>query len=414
MIRNLLPLGLLICCAIGLSSAANAENWPGWRGPTRNGLSSETDVPLRWTDEQGVKWKIPVPGSGISNPIIWGDRVIVTAADGPKQIELHVICFAVDDGRELWHQRLWGTAPTRYHANKSSMATPAPVTDGQHIFAFFGTGDVFCFDMEGRLQWQRSLAEEYGVFENRFAASSSPVVFKESVLLQCDHYGNSYVIALDKKTGENRWKVDRPEAWLSWASPQLVPVDADTSELVLAGSHKVDAFDPSTGEHLWTVGGMRRECIPTPVYGHGFIYAVSGPKGPTLAIRPGGRGDVSETHVQWQNNRGAPFVPSAILVGDHYYLIDDAGIATCLDAHSGKRMWQKRLSARFTASPVAAAGRVYFMSEEGETIVIDATAKKYRQLASNSLNEPTFASPAISQGRIFLRTSKHLYCIDGI
>jgi len=397
-----------------LSSAANAENWPGWRGPTRNGLSSETDVPLRWTDEQGVKWKIPVPGSGISNPIIWGDRVIVTAADGPKQIELHVICFAVDDGRELWHQRLWGTAPTRYHANKSSMATPAPVTDGQHIFAFFGTGDVFCFDMEGRLQWQRSLAEEYGVFENRFAASSSPVVFKESVLLQCDHYGNSYAIALDKKTGENRWKVDRPEAWLSWASPQLVPVDADTAELVLAGSHKVDAFDPNTGEHLWTVGGMRRECIPTPVYGHGFIYAVSGPKGPTLAIRPGGRGDVSETHVQWQNNRGAPFVPSAILVGDHYYLIDDAGIATCLDAHSGKRMWQKRLSARFTASPVAAAGRVYFMSEEGETIVIDATAKKYRQLASNSLNEPTFASPAISQGRIFLRTSKHLYCIDGI
>ena len=323
-----------------------------------------------------------------------------------------MICLDRDTGREVWHQRVWGTAPTLYHATKSSMASPTPVTDGEHVYCFFGTGDVFCFETGGKLVWQRALAEEYGEFENRFAASSSPLLYRGCVLLQCDHYGSSYVIGLDSRTGANRWKADRPEAWLSWSTPQLAPAgDGDRHEFIVCGSEKIDAFDPLSGSKLWTVRGMRRECIPTPVLGHGLIYAVSGPKGPTLAIKPGGRGDVTDSHVVWSNARGSPFVPSAILVGDYYYLVEDRGIATCLNAHTGTLVWQKRLVGDFTASPVAAAGKVFMTNEAGNTYVIQADTPEYKELAQNPLNEPVFASAAISQGRFLLRSAGHLYSI---
>jgi outer membrane protein assembly factor BamB len=396
------------------ASASLAENWSGWRGPDRNGVSSEAGLPLRWSAEEGVRWRTPLPGSGISSPIIWKDQVFVTASDGAKQGELHVLCLSLSGGQERWHLRLWGTAPTRYHANKSSMASPTPVTDGKHIFAFFGTGDVFCVDFSGDLVWHRSLATEYGRFENRFAATSSPLLYRDLLLLQCDHYGDSYTLAIDKETGANRWKTDRPEAWLSWSSPQLASLnDGQSHELILCGSLKIDALDPLTGEELWSAGGMRRECIPTPVLGHGLIYAVSGPKGPTMALKPGGRGDVSGSHVVWSNPRGAPFVPSAILVGDYYYLVDDNGVATCLDAHDGKRVWQKRFPGKYTASPVASQGKIYFMNESGETTVIQADTPKYDQQGRNSLGESVFATAAIAQQCLFIRTTQALFCIDG-
>lgn len=403
---------LLLPLVLSQPETARGENWPGWRGPNRNGVSPESGIPVKWSQDSGVLWKTPLPGFGISNPIVWRERVIVTASDGRDLTNLHIICLSRDTGDELWHLRLWGTAATRHHANKSSMASPAPVTDGRHVFAFFGTGDVFCATLDGQLVWHRSLSAEYGKFENRFAASSSPLLFRNSLLLQCDHYGDSYIVALDKATGANRWKADRPDCWLSWASPQLIQV-ADTGrfELIAAGSERLDALDPADGSLLWTVQGMRRECIPTPVFANGLIYAVSGPKGPTMAIKPGGRGDVSESHVVWSNTRGAPFVPSAIVVGDHYYLVSDDGIGTCLDAHTGKPRWQKRFSGKFTASPVAAGGNVYFTSEAGTTVVIQAGIDTYRELARNSLGEAVFASPSISQGRFFIRTVEHLYCI---
>lgn len=394
------------------ATVALGENWAGWRGPHRNAVSSEIDLAVKWSADEGVRWKTALPGAGISSPVIWGDRVFLTSSDGPKQDELHVISLSRIDGRELWHARLWGTSPTRYHATKSSMASPTLVTDGQHVFAFFGTGDLFCLEMDGDLVWHRSLASEYGRFENRFSATSSPLLYKDLVIVQCDHYGDSYVAALEKSTGADRWKVDRPDEWLSWSSPQLVPRgNGDAHELLLCGSLKLDAFDPASGEKLWTAGGMQQECIPTPVFGHGLIYAVSGPGGKTMAIRPGGNGDISNTHVVWQNPRGVPFVPSAILVGDLYYLIDDDGIATCLDAHDGRRVWQKRLPGRYTASPIATRQHVYFCNEDGETIVIRANTKRYSQVSRNPLDEPIFASPAISQGDVFIRTASHLVCI---
>ncbi len=402
--------------AAGTSNVVLAENWPGWRGPGRNGVSREASLPQRWSEDEGIAWKRAVVGRGVSGVVVWGDRLYLTGSSGPRFRDLHVVALSARDGSELWHRRFWGTSPTRCHGQKSTMATPTPVTDGEAVFAFFGTGDVFAVDRDGGPLWQRSLAREYGVFENRFAASSSPLLYQDLVIVQCDHYGDSYLIALDKTTGVNRWRVERPETWHSWASPQLISVDRDggqRDELIVCSSKKVDAFAPASGEFLWTVAGMQRECIPTPVFAHGILYAVSGPGGSTLAIRPGGSGDVTDSRVEWTSSRGVPFVPSAIVVGDRYYLIDDKGIATCLDAHSGDRVWQHRLPGQYTAPPVAAGGRVYFMNETGVTVVVDATKQDYAEVGRSELAEPIYAPAAIAHGRLYIRTSGHVYCVGG-
>jgi hypothetical protein len=413
MMRRSLALAVVMIGAHAAAWSARGENWPGWRGPERNGTTTDRGAPLVWSAETGARWKATLPGSGISNPIVWKKRVVCTSSDGARQQDLHVICLDRDTGREQWHARLWGTAPTLYHETKSSMASPSPITDGQHVYAFFGSGDVFCLDFTGRLLWHRSLAAEYGAFENRFAASSSPLLFEDTLIVQCDHYGASYVLAIDKLTGANRWKTDRPEVWLSWSSPICVQADASHAcELILCGSEKIDAFDPRTGGKLWTLGGMARECIPTPVVGHGLIFATSGPGAASYAVRPGGRGDVSSSHVVWTCTRGNPFVPSAILVGDYYYLVDDHGIGTCLDAGTGKVVWKKRFGGEFTASPVAAEGRVYFTNEAGTTLVIRADTAKYEELARNSIDEPVFASLAISGGMIFIRSARQVWCLE--
>lgn len=395
--------------AVLSTSATKAENWPGWRGPSRTGVTSDTGVPDEWSASDNVLWKTPLEGLGTSNPVVWDDRVFLTASLGRDQGELHVLCIDRDTGKTLWKQKLWGTAPTLFYT-VSGMASPSPVTDGTHLFAFFGTGDVFCFDLDGQMIWQRSLADEYGPFENRFGASSSPLVFEDTVILQCDHYGESYVIALEKETGANRWKADRAGNWLSWSSPQLIQA-GETQELIVSGSERLDGYDPKTGDHLWTVRGQARECVPTPVVGDGFLISVSGPNGTHFAVKPGGRGDVTESHVLWKNERGTSFVPSAILVGQRYYVADDKGVATCFDAEAGKLLWRKRLEGRFTASPVSAEGKVYFTSESGQTMVIDAAKEDYDELARNELGESVYASPAISQGRLYFRTPQHLICV---
>jgi hypothetical protein len=403
----------LATACIGLGSA-RGENWPGWRGPQRDGVTTDHGAPLRWSADLGVQWKVPLPGSGISNPIVWDRLVICTSSDGARQEELHVVCLDRDSGRQLWHARMWGTAPTLHHETKSSMASPSPVTDGEHIYAFFGSGDVFCFDMSGRLEWQRALSNEYGVFENRFAASSSPLLFEDLLIVQCDHFGPSYALAIDKRTGANRWKADRAGVWLSWSSPICVSAgDTGARELILCSSEKIDALDPRSGEPLWTLRGMARECIPTPVVGHGLIYAVSGPGAASFAVRPGGRGDVTDSHVVWTSTRGNPYVPSAILVGDYYYIADDHGIGTCLEAATGKQVWRKRFGGDFTSSPVSADGRIYFTNETGTTLVIRANTRQFEELARNTIDQSVYASPAISDGRILLRSASHLWCLSG-
>lgn len=407
-LRRFFPVSILVAGLIAIP--VQAENWPGWRGPQRTGIASDSGALTKWSPTENVLWKIPLPGSGISNPVVWEDRVFVTASEGRDQGELHIICLDRKSGAELWHQRLWGTAPTLFYYPPSGMASPSPITDGKHLWTFFGTGDVFCFDMAGGLVWHRALADEYGAFENRFAASSSPLLLEDTLILQCDHYGASYVISLDQRTGANRWKADRPEVWLSWSSPLLVPI-VDRFELVVCGSEKMDGYDPRSGSKLWTVRGLARECVPTPVVGAGLLLAVSGPNGSHMAIKPGGTGDVTESHVVWRSEKGTSFVPSGIVLNDRYYLADDKGIATCFAVNSGEVLWRKRLGGKFTASPVAADGRLFFTNESGSTLVLDGRSPEYLELERNEIGEDVLSSLAISQGRVYLRSTKHLFCI---
>jgi len=399
----------LLLVAGALGSIARSENWPGWRGPARTGVTGDKGVPTAWSATENVLWKVPIPGTGTGNPVVWDDRVFLTASDGHDQGELHIFCLDRDTGRTRWHRRVWGTAPTLFYP-KSGMAGPSPVTDGKYLWAAFGTGDVFCFDLDGGLVWQRALSDEYGVFENRFGASSSPLLFEGMLIHQCDHYGQSYVIALDKMTGANRWKADRPDVWLSWSSPQLVPT-GDRFELVLSGSEKLDGYDPRTGKWLWTVRGLARECVPTPVMAEGLLISVSGPNGAHFGVRPGGIGDVTESRVAWRNDRGTSFVPSGITLRERYYVADDKGIATCFESATGKLLWRKRLGGRFTASPVAAADKLFFTNESGSTVVLDGTQSDYSELSRNEIGEDVYASAAISQGRLFLRSATSLICV---
>lgn len=399
-----------LCVVASASLPVRAGDWPGWRGPKGNGLSDEANLPVKWSAGDGVRWKVELPGKGSGSPIIAGDRVFLTSSDGPRHDQLHFFCLDRRNGRELWHRNFWGTAPTLRHDPKSSMATPTPVTDGQHVWAFFGSGDLFCLDLDGNLVWCRSLAQEYEPFQNRFAMSSSPVLVGDLLILQCDHWGQSYLVGIDKRTGTNVWKTDRAEH-VSWSSPLVVEVNG-RQELVASATFQVKGYDPLTGRELWAASGMTRECIPTAVAGDGLIFAVSGTKGETLAIRTGGRGDVTESHIVWRNSRNAPFVPSAILLDDLYYLVDDKGIAACFEAASGRLVWQQRLGGAFSASPIAADGKLYFVDEEGTTTVLKP-GRQFEVLSKNRLDDPTFASPAVARGDLFIRTDRHLYCIEG-
>ena len=395
--------------SVFLCLVASAGDWPGWRGPHGNGVADDANPPVKWTATEGIRWKVELPGKGVGNPIIWGDRVFLTASDGQRHDQLLFFCLDRRDGHELWRRNFWGTAPTLRHEQKSSMATPTPVTDGVYVWGFFGTGDLFCLDLDGNLIWCRSLAQEYEPFQNRFAPGSSPVLVGDVLILQCDHWGQSYLIGIDKRTGKNIWKTDRAEH-ISWSSPLVADVNG-RPELVVCATFQVKGYDPLTGREFWAARGLTRECIPTAVAGEGMIFAVSGATGETLALRTGGRGDVSDTHIVWRTSRGAPFVPSPLLLDGLYYLVDDQGIATCFEAVTGQRVWQNRLGGAFTASPIAAGGRLYFINEEGLTTVLRA-GREFEVLSRNPLGEPVFASPAIAHRELFIRTDGHLFCIQ--
>lgn len=390
--------------------AASASDWPGWRGPRGDGTTDELNLPVQWSKSAGVRWTTALPGKGVSSPVVTGDRVIVSASSGPRHDQLHIICMDRRDGRELWRRDFWGTAPTLRHEQKSSMATPTPVTDGRSVWVFFGTGDLFCLDLQGGLIWCRSLAQEYEPFQNRFAPGSSPVLVGDLLILQCDHWGRSYLLAIEKQTGKNGWKSNRDEH-VSWSSPFVSNRNGD-AEIIVCATFAVKGYDPRSGSERWVVRGMTRECIPTAVSAGDLILAVSGMKGETLAIRRGGRGDVTETHIAWRSNRGAPFVPSGIVVDGLYYLVDDRGIATCMEAETGRTVWQERLGGSFTASPVAGDGKIYLTDEAGTTTVI-AAGPVVKILSRNRLEEAVYSSPAIAQGDLLIRTDERLISISG-
>lgn len=394
------------------AAVGRAENWPRWRGPDGNAVSQESPLPVRWGPEENVRCKAPVLGEGSSSPVVWEDRVFLTSArdDGTRRV---VHCFHRDSGKRLWSREVEDDFPEITSA-LTGHAAPTPVTDGRRVLAFFGNAGLVCCDLDGRQLWRR----RFGDFETELGLASSPVLNGGSVLLLCDHDGtrftsfDSFLIALDVRTGETRWKTPRPDVGRSWSTPILVPGREGQRELVAAAENQVRGYDPKTGKQLWHVDGLTGWVAPSPVFADGMIYATSGRNGPVTAVRPGGRGDVTETRVAWRHPTGGPYVCSPLLYGEELYVHNGRGILTCYKARTGERVYRKRLDGRFYASGVAGDGKVFLTNTDGTTFVIDAGTTG-EILAENALGEYSLASPAISDNSLFLRTESHLYRIGG-
>jgi len=402
MMRTFLPIAFFLV----LPLSAYAENWPGWRGPGNRGISKETDLPLTWSRDKNVRWKVAIPGAGVSAPVVWDDHIFLTASDSRLNDRLHVFCYHRADGRLLWQTRLFGSAPTDMFA-PGGMAVPTPATDGKAVYVLFGTGELAALDFAGKPLWIRSLAEEYGPFRNRWGMGASPILHDNTLYVQVDHWSQSYLLAVDPKAGVNRWKADRPSA-VNWASPLVVTTRGRT-EIITIGTFHVRSYDPADGKELWHVEGTHQQCIPSPVALGDLVIACSGEN--TMAIRlDGARGDLSSSNVVWKNKKVNAFLPSPLLYGDRLFVPADRGFVTCLDALTGKQVWKERVGEHFYASPVGGAGHVYFAMKEGTVKVVRADSE-FEIVADNDMGEALVASPAISNGQIFLRGEKHLFCV---
>lgn len=426
-----------------MTHGISAESWPQWRGPLGNGVSSETDLPVRWSQED-VAWKTPLKGLGASSPILWGDRVFVTSqlgtgvrrpgshptlargddaeiekalarrgsarAEEGEKVYFLVEAFHRSSGDLLWEYRFPAEGNLAPVHEKSNLANASPVTDGEMVYAWFGTGQLVALTTDGKLVWQRHLGQEISPFSISWGHGSSPALYQDSLYLLCYHEPASYLLALDKKTGREKWRVNRGENVRSYSTPTIVQGSQGT-ELIVNSSERIDAYDPASGKHLWYTGEGNRFPIPVPAFDSGVLYASRGYRsGPYMAILTGGRGEISGTHVRWSVPTGAPYVSSLVYYQGLIYMATDAGIATCVDASTGERVWQERVGGIFSASPVAGDGKVYFLSETGEVIVLQA-GRELRILARNQMGERIMASPAISGGRLFIRTDENLFSI---
>jgi outer membrane protein assembly factor BamB len=389
------------------STGEAARWWPRWRGPSGQGRVVGEGFVDSWSAESNIRWRVPVPGSGNSSPIVWGDRLFLTTShDGG--LRRSVLCFRRSDGTLLWEVSAPEARPEAFHP-KNGPASSTPATDGERVYAWFGNHGLLAVDFKGRTVWHRAL----GKFDAYHGTASSPLLYKDSVIVAQDQRGRSFIAAFDRKTGEEKWSTKRSES-VGWSTPIAVRV-GDHDEIVLSGQQAVRAYDPDTGRELWHARGNTYEAIPTPVVEHGLLYCSSGRAGPTLAIRPGGQGDVTGSHVAWRAAKGSPFVPSTVLDDGILYMVNDmSSVATAYDARIGEPLWQGRLgkAARegFSASPVVTSGKIFFTNDEGDTFVL-AGGREFKLLHVNSLGEPVLASPALVNGTWYMRGTRHLYAI---
>lgn len=392
---------------MAVGATAGAQEWPGWRGPRGDGTSGEADFPVRWSATEGVRWKVAIPGLGYSSPVVWGDRVFVTTFTEGRE-ERRLLCLDARDGQTRWDREVLASSRERKH-RLNSYASSTPVTDGRHVWsAFLREREfwVFCHDLEGNLVWKRSPGE----FHSVHGFCSSPVLWKDTVIFNGDQDAAAWIVALDKATGELRWRADRPNRTRSY-SPPVVFEAAGRPQLVLSGSKCVASYDPDTGRQIWIVDGPTEQFVASIVFADGVFFVTGGyPEFHLMGIRPDGAGNVTGTHVLWHDRKGASYVPSPVAWGSHFYIVSDSGFASCLEARTGKRLWMERLGAHHSASPVAAGGHLYFPDDAGVTHVVKAGGA-FEVVARNALGEECYASPALSRGRIYLRTVGSLYCI---
>lgn len=443
--------------------ASSTQNWPQWRGPEGNGISRAKNLPVTWSLEKNVVWKTLLPSWSGGTPILWGERIFVTSPSKPAgekapaeegevqtiaqppgqgrrgrgqggggfggQREaggsaLMLLCISKKDGSILWQKELDQGNRTW---NKQNASSPSPVTDGKHVWVVTGTGAVTAFTLEGKEVWKRNLQKDYGAFGLNWGYASSPLFYKGNLIIQVLHGNNtddpSYLVALDGVTGKPVWREERPtdavrESPDAYTTPAVLTVGGKT-QIVISGGDYVTGHDPATGKELWRAGGLNPQKAPnyrivaSPVVVDGMIYAPSRRR-PLLAIRSGGSGDVTTSHVAWKwDDRGGPDVPTPVSDGKYFYMVEDSGMVTCLDAKTGKLIWGPERTAGGTvdSSPILADGKLYITNESGVTTVL-AAGPEFKTLATNELDGTfTLSSLAVSGNQLFLRTSTHLYCI---
>jgi outer membrane protein assembly factor BamB len=395
-----------------------AENWPCFRGPTRQGVSSETNLPWRWSATSNVRWKTAIPGEGWSSPVIWGDHVFVTTAT-LNGASCRVLALDRRDGRILWDTEVFQQVPKRKEG-KNSYASPTPVTDGARVYACFGEGSFAALDYSGTVTWVNHDFPHY----SQHGLGASLVLHEDLVIMPRDGsnegedrklgwqkpWEQARILALDKQTGALRWEGRRGQSRIAHVTPNI-RIENGHPRLISAAGDVVQAHDLETGKQIWTAYSQGEGVVPSVVLADDLAVTVSGFEKPTIrAFRAGGRGDVTKSHLAWEQTRGVPMIASMLYVRPYLYTITVGGVAQCLDVTSGEPVWQERVGGNHSASPVYADDRIYFASEEGELVVIKA-GPEFEVLARNPLNERIQASPAISQGNLFIRTEQHLYCV---
>ena len=406
------------CPACAAVAAPTAENWPQWRGPALNGISAEKNLPVRWSKTENVAWKLPLPDWSGSTPIVWGDRIFLSVAEGG---DLYLWCVDRTRGAALWKQRLGGG---NVRMQKQNMSSPSPVTDGRTVWAMTGTGILKAFDLAGKELWMRDIQKEYGRFGLQWGYGSSPLLHEDALYVQVLHgmrtNDPSYLLRIDKATGKTVWRVERPtqarfESPDAYTTPALLRYGTAT-EIVITGGDVVTGHDPATGKELWRANGLNPSndgsyrIVASPVV-YGDIIVAPSRERPIIALKAGGRGDVTRSHVLWSSGNG-PDVPTPVTDGTYLYVVNDRGIMWCIDLKTGKDVYsrQRVRSATYSGSLVIADGRIYVTNEDGVTVVVKA-GPTFQVLAENDLDDYTLSSPAISDGQIFIRTSKFLYAI---
>ena len=403
------PLLSLLSPLVLTASLACAENWPGWRGPRGDGTSLEKEVPTRWSSTENVVWKTAVPGEGHSSPVVWNNRVFLTTAL-PEKLERVLLCFDRVTGATLWQQTVL-QAPLEPKNGENSYASATPATDGESVYVTFLDHDevvVAAYNFAGKQLW----LVRPGKFKSQWGFSHTPLLFEDKVIVGCYSKGENFVVALSRADGRTVWKTAGENPTQSYSPPLIREMDGRV-QMVLPGNKTVTSYDPRTGKALWVVDGPSDDSVITPVYSekaHLVLSCSSWPNKVLVAIKPDGTGNVTASKVAWKTSEGAPYVPSPIAVGDWFLTSSFNGKAAhCYEAATGKVLWKEPLGLHH-ASPVTANGLVYFLNDEGVMHIVRA-GEKYELVARNELGEKTYASPALSDGQMFLRSFKQLYCI---
>ncbi|HET9711576.1 MAG TPA: PQQ-binding-like beta-propeller repeat protein [Pyrinomonadaceae bacterium] len=382
------------------------SDWPQFRGPTGQGVSDEQGLPLTWSETKNVRWKVAIPGKGWSSPVVQGDRIwLTTATDEGKS--LRAISVDRNTGAIVQDVEVFRLKPAKLANPKNSFASPTPIVEGDRVYVHFGAFGTACITQSGEIVWKTKLEYDNG----QHGTGGSPVLYQDLLIISCDGNDVQYVVALDKLTGKVRWKKSR-EGYQAYTTPLIVELPG-SPQVISPGAFRAISYDPRNGKELWQVTyGEGFSNVPRPVYGDGLVFICTGFQQPSLlAVRLDGKGDVTKSKVQWKLDRGVPLTPSPLLVGSELYMVTDNGIVTCVDAKTGKEYWRARVGGNHSASPIYADGRIYFLSEEGESVVL-APGQQLKHLATNQLEGRTLASMAVSGGSIFIRSDTHLYRIS--